>query len=130
MTNEDAISREAVIRLVEQYPNIIGNRCSGLIADIKHLPPITPSYNSVKTELEQTVKGMISDDYKERFIAEYKQLVIRADRLTDIINKARENKLGFNLTCSIELLARQLNYMYGYMAILQERAKSEGINLD
>lgn len=49
---EDAISREAVIRLVEQYPNIIGNRCSGLIADIKHLPPITPSYNSVKTELK------------------------------------------------------------------------------
>lgn len=39
---EDAISREAVIRLVEQYPNIIGNRCSGLIADIKHLPSVTP----------------------------------------------------------------------------------------
>lgn len=52
MTNEDAISREAVIRLVEQYPNIIGNRCSGLIADIKHLPPITPSYNSIKSELK------------------------------------------------------------------------------
>ena len=48
----DCISREAVIRLVEQYPNIIGNRCSGLIADIKHLPPATTSYNSVKTELK------------------------------------------------------------------------------
>lgn len=39
---EDAISRAAVIRLVEQYPNIIGNRCSGLIADIKHLPSVKP----------------------------------------------------------------------------------------
>ena len=39
---EDCISREAVIRLVEQYPNIIGNRCIGLISDIKHLPPVTP----------------------------------------------------------------------------------------
>lgn len=39
---EDCISREAVIRLVEQYPNIIGNRCNGLIADIKHLPSVTP----------------------------------------------------------------------------------------
>ena len=39
---EDCVSREAVIRLVEQYPNIIGNRFSGLIADIKHLPPVTP----------------------------------------------------------------------------------------
>lgn len=38
----DAVSREAVIRLVEQYPNIIGNRCSGLISDIKHLPPVKP----------------------------------------------------------------------------------------
>ena len=42
----DCISREAVIRLVEQYPNIIGNRCSGLIADIKHLPPVTPKAES------------------------------------------------------------------------------------
>lgn len=50
--NEDCISREAVIRLVEQYPSIIGNRCSGLISDIKHLPPVTPSYNSIKTELK------------------------------------------------------------------------------
>ena len=41
-TCEDCISREAVIRLVEQYPVIIGNRYSGLIADIKHLPPVTP----------------------------------------------------------------------------------------
>ena len=41
-TELDCISREAVIRLVEQYPNIIGNRCSGLIADIKHLPSVTP----------------------------------------------------------------------------------------
>ena len=40
--SEDCISRQAVIRLVEQYPNIIGNRCNGLIADIKHLPPVTP----------------------------------------------------------------------------------------
>lgn len=87
-------------------------------------------YINVDDELNQTVKGMISDDYKERFIAEYKQLVIRADRLTDIINKAYENKLGFNLTCSIELLDRQLTYMCGYMAILEERAKAEGINLD
>ena len=39
---EDCISRQAVIRLVEQYPTIIGNRCSGLIADIKHLPSVTP----------------------------------------------------------------------------------------
>lgn len=47
---EDCISRESVIRLVEQYPNIIGNRCSGLIADIKHLPPVTPSIPDVEND--------------------------------------------------------------------------------
>ena len=39
---EDCVRREAVIRLVEQYPSIIGHRCSGLIADIKNLPSATP----------------------------------------------------------------------------------------
>lgn len=87
-------------------------------------------YINIDDELHQTVKGMISDDYKERFKAEYKQLVIRADRLGDIINAANENRLGYSLTCSLELLDQQLNYMCGYMAILEERAKTEGINLD
>lgn len=40
-TDVDCISREAVIRLVEQYPHIITNRYSGLIAEIKDLPPVT-----------------------------------------------------------------------------------------
>ena len=56
---EDCISREAVLRLVEQYPNIIGNRCVGLMADIKHLPSVTPSYNSVKTELYHVIDEII-----------------------------------------------------------------------
>ena len=81
-------------------------------------------------ELKDTIELMTSADYKDRFIAEYKQLVIRAKRLGDIISKAHENKLDFNLTCSIKLLDRQLTYMCGYMVILEERAKLEGINLD
>lgn len=43
---EDCISRKAVIKLVEQYPVIIGNRYSGLIADIEHLPSVTPKVES------------------------------------------------------------------------------------
>lgn len=49
---EDCISREAVIRLVEQYPNIIGSRCNGLIADIKHLPSVTPSIPDVENNFD------------------------------------------------------------------------------
>ena len=58
-TCDDCISRQAIIRLVEQYPNIIGNRCVGLMADIKHLPSVTPSYNSVKTELYHVIDEII-----------------------------------------------------------------------
>ena len=57
--SDDCISRQAVLRLVEQYPNIIGNRCVGLMADIKHLPSVTPSYNSVKTELDHVIDEII-----------------------------------------------------------------------
>lgn len=38
----DAVSREATIRLVELYPDVLGNRCDGLIADIKHLASVLP----------------------------------------------------------------------------------------
>ena len=31
------------------------------------------------TDLEQTVEGMLSDNYKERFIAEYQQVALRRD---------------------------------------------------
>lgn len=48
---EDAISREAVIKIVEQYPVIIGNRYSGLIADIEHLPSVTPIQKTGKWEV-------------------------------------------------------------------------------
>lgn len=53
-TDADCISREAVIRLIEQYPNIIGNRFSGLISDIKHLSPVTPTNEDIK---EAYIKG-------------------------------------------------------------------------
>ena len=36
------VDRDDVLKLVVQYPHIIGNRYSGLMTDIKHLPPATP----------------------------------------------------------------------------------------
>lgn len=84
----------------------------------------------VDNELHQTVKGMISGDYVERFKAEYKQVVIRAKKLGEIIVKAENNKLEFNLASKLEQLNKQLNIMCAYIAILEDRAKTEGINLD
>lgn len=51
--SEDCISRDAVIRYVEQYPSIFGKRCSGLIADIiKHLPSVTPTISDVENNYD------------------------------------------------------------------------------
>lgn len=48
LVKKNAISRQAVLRLVEQYPSIIGNRCVGLMADIKHLPSVTPTISDIE----------------------------------------------------------------------------------
>ena len=81
-------------------------------------------------ELHNTIYGMISDDYKERFKAEYNQLNIRIYKLNDIIVKAKDNSLEFKLSCKVEQLEAQLGAMLDYNGILRVRAAIEGINLD
>lgn len=66
----DAVSREAVIRLVEQYPNIIGNRCSGLISDIKHLPSVHPKYTDEEIDKAQAVEQAYVDKMVELAVEE------------------------------------------------------------
>ena len=80
-------------------------------------------------ELKDTVSGMLSADYKERFTAEYKQLSIRALKLEIFLDNYRQGRLSFKPTCSIELLERQLDIMKAYIAVLEERAKIEGVNV-
>ena len=80
-------------------------------------------------ELKDTVAGMTSADYKERFKAEYYQLKIRYDKLHDMCEKWDKDKLDFTPTCSRFTYLRQLNAMSFYMKILEERAKVENIEL-
>ena len=80
-------------------------------------------------ELRDTIPGMLSPYYKERFTAEYEQLSIRAQKLETFIDNYRHGRLSFKPTCSIELLERQLDIMKAYMAVLEERAKIEGVNV-
>ena len=87
----------------------------------------------VKTEnnkLAITAKGMNSKDFKDRFEAEYKQLVIRAQGLSNMLDKMKNGTLGFTPKCSYEILNRQLEYMKDYKGVLEERASIEGINLE
>ncbi len=77
--------------------------------------------------LAQTVGMMISEDYKERFKAEYYQLKIRKDKLQNMFDNW--DNLSFTPTCPKELYKVQLGLMDGYLRLLEERAKLEKVDL-
>lgn len=80
-------------------------------------------------KLDETVEMMNSDDYRERFIAEYLQLRIRINGLEEMLESYKYNTLEFKPSCSYELLHAQLASMKAYQAILEERARIEHIKL-
>lgn len=80
-------------------------------------------------DLKQTVDMMLSDDYKERFKAEYIQEKIRAVKLENMLKAYKDNKLTFKPKCPYELLYEQLVFMQNKLRILKERAKIEGIEV-
>lgn len=72
---------------------------------------------------------MNSEDYKKRFIAEYKQLVIRYRGLENMINKWDRDELNFKPTCPRSTYNMQIKAMTDYIAVLEARAVMEGIVL-
>lgn len=80
-------------------------------------------------ELKDTIELMTSEDYKERFKAEYWQAKIRYDKLDDMTVKYEANTLNFTPTCSLELLKEQKKYLGNYIRTLKIRAEIEGIKL-
>lgn len=80
-------------------------------------------------ELSETIKLMNSDDYQDRFEAEYKQLSIRLQGLERMLYMYEMDELSFEPKCSLELLASQALSMRTYQAILEERARIENIQL-
>lgn len=84
-------------------------------------------------ELKETVELMNSDDYKERFVAEYRQVEIRYEKLKNFCNKIEvETMLGKEVTkhdCPLELLREQQKYMGLYLSVLEKRALIENVVL-
>lgn len=79
--------------------------------------------------LRDTVEMMNSDDYKERFKAEYYQLVIRYKGLKSMLTKWDEGTLDFEPTCPRSTYNMQIKAMTDYIAVLEVRAVMEGISL-
>ena len=80
-------------------------------------------------QLKDTIEMMTSEDFKERFKAEYYQLLIRLNSLTGMLIKWKNNTLDFEPKYSKEILESQVIYMKGYINILRLRAKIEEIEL-
>ena len=81
-------------------------------------------------ELTDTVDLMNSEDYKERFKAEYLQTKIRRDKLHKMLVKWEAKTLDFEPTCSKTMLGLQERHMDEYLKDLETRAEVEGIELE
>lgn len=81
-------------------------------------------------QLKSTVELMQSEDFKDRFKAEYLQLKIRIEGLSDTLKKYKEGNLNFKPKCSYDLLNGQFKAMDMYASYLEERAEIEGIELN
>ena len=81
------------------------------------------------TELSQTIDMMTSSDYKERFKAEYAQVVLRYERLKDMLEEWDNGTLDFNPTCPRSTYNMQIKAMTDYIAVLEARAVMENVEL-
>ena len=85
---------------------------------------------------EATVHIMLSADYKDRFVAEYRQTKIRYEKLKAYCNRiemAETHPKKVEMPphdCNIELLNSQMFYMRNHLDFLEKRAIVEGICLD
>lgn len=85
-------------------------------------------------ELQDTIKGMQSSNYKERFVAEYQQTKIRYEKLKNFCDKielAAKYDVGKapKHDCPYELLREQQKAMGQYLHTLELRAIVEKIEL-
>lgn len=80
--------------------------------------------------LAATATLMTSEDYKDRFKAEYIQLKNRYEGLKRMTDNWDNGTLNFTPTCPRATYNFQLRAMKEYLDILEVRAKIEGINLE
>ncbi len=143
---EELIRKSDVLSIIEdaeRYPFSKEDPFKSLIANIKDIPTIglcacnkdvTP--DKMSSPLGETVKMMLSDDYKERFIAEYRQTKIRYERLKAFNNKIEAARTVNSIKveepkhdCPFDLLREQQRRMGEYLHILELRAVIEEIKL-
>lgn len=81
-------------------------------------------------KLQDTAELMNSSDYKERFQAEYYQLVIRIKKLQKFLTDSPLDTLTQAIRVPSELFGTQLKAMLEYQRVLEIRASLDGIILE
>lgn len=94
------------------------------------MPDNLKNDNTYEPTLQDTVTGMTSPDYKERFKAEYIQTSIRYTKLLCMMKNWDDGILNFTPTCPYSIYELQLRSMKDYLAVLEARAKLENIDLN
>jgi hypothetical protein len=80
-------------------------------------------------ELKDTAAMMLSEDYKERFQAEYVQLRLRYQKLKSMLDRWDQGMMEFEPTCPRSIYNMQIRAMEDYIAVLEARAVMEDIVL-
>ena len=80
-------------------------------------------------KLIDTVPLMNSEDYKNRFKAEYYQVYIRFVKLKAMLEKWDKDELDFEPTCPYSTYEMQIKTMKDYISVLEARAVMENIDL-
>ena len=80
-------------------------------------------------KLIDTVPLMNSEDYKDRFKAEYYQVFVRFVKLKAMIENWDKEELDFEPTCPRSTYDMQLKAMRDYIAVLEARAVMENRDL-
>ena len=80
-------------------------------------------------KLIDTVPLMNSEDYRDRFKAEYYQIYIRFVKLKAMLEKWDKDELEFEPTCPYSTYEMQIKAMRDYISVLEARAVMENIDL-
>lgn len=79
--------------------------------------------------LESTIELMCSDNWAQRFVAEYMQTKIRYEKLHKLIVLREVGKIDFDTPISLESWKAQAHYMGLYLYELEKQAAIHGIDL-
>ena len=79
-------------------------------------------------KLVETVNLMCSSDFKDRFTAEYAQLIIRLSKLNNVLNSQSDTRFEVD-DATRDLMLKQRDAMESYKMCLEKRADILGIDL-